>query len=356
MEVVLFIAELGLGLALGFVGGFTYHRYRYWKIKRHAPSAKVVSFHVALSEEDYQRLPKTEEDVGYYTPESGKQAAGSAEQMIGLRRAWSCARCGVGIVRQFMQRWWAPLLAVLIATAGACLTAYFWDWIHGKPPNAGEAPSATIRNAGLVIAAPVALVLAVWRSIVAQEQADTVWRSLQEERYQKAAEMLGSDLLPVRLGGIDGLCRLARDYPREFHLQVLGLLSAYVRYPPPIPVEIFGVTEDGHPRTPIPREEVQKILEFLGGRTARGREIEKAEGYIIDINGADLSGVVLQAGSNLEDVHLINADLTGAFFTEVKGLTQDLINGAWHDPSDPAIFLDTEDAKTGLPFIVLQKA
>ena len=168
--------------------------------------------------------------------------------------------------------------------------------------------------------------------------------------------MLGSELLPVRLGGIDGLCRLARDYPKEFHLQVLGLLSAFVRYPPPIPVEIFGVTEDGHPRTPVPREEVQTILVFLGGRTAEGREIEKAEGYTIDLNGSKLCGVQPPPGSNLEGVSLQGTDLTGAFFDEVKGLTQNQINGALYDPSDRAIFIDTEDAETGESLIVLQKA
>ena len=37
-------------------------------------------------------------------------------------------------------------------------------------------------------------------------------------------------------------------------------------------------------------------MEFFGGRTAGGRDIEKAEGYTIDLNGADLGGVILQAG------------------------------------------------------------
>ncbi len=155
---------------------------------------------------------------------------------------------------------WVVVSVVAVVLLGVFLSGYHWDWLSQQ-----DAPSAIIRNVGLVIAALVALILAVWRSIVAQEQADTARRSLLEERYQKAAAMLGSELLPVRLGGIDGLCRLARDYPKEFHLQVLGLLSAFVRYPPPIPVEIFGVTEDGHPRTPVPREEVQTILVFLGG-------------------------------------------------------------------------------------------
>ena len=97
-------------------------------------------------------------------------------------------------------------------------------------------------------------------------------------------------------------------------------------------------------------------MEFFGGRTAGGRDIEKAEGYTIDLNGADLGGVILQAGSNLEGVSMQCTNLTGVFFTEVKGLTQDQINGSRNDPRDPARFLDTVDAKTGLPFIVLSPA
>ena len=42
-----------------------YYRYRLWKIKRHAPSAEVVSFQVSLTEQDYRRLPKKEDDVAY---------------------------------------------------------------------------------------------------------------------------------------------------------------------------------------------------------------------------------------------------------------------------------------------------
>lgn len=62
---VLFIAEQGLSLVLGFGGGMAYHRYRLWKIKRHAPSAKATGFQVGLTQQDYDGLPKKEEDVVY---------------------------------------------------------------------------------------------------------------------------------------------------------------------------------------------------------------------------------------------------------------------------------------------------
>ena len=72
MEIAMVIVELVLGVVLGFIGAAVYNRYRLWKIKRYAPSAMATSFHVALLEEDYQRLReqgKTERDVMYATLE-----------------------------------------------------------------------------------------------------------------------------------------------------------------------------------------------------------------------------------------------------------------------------------------------
>ena len=65
MEVVFFVAEQALSLALGFGGGMAYYQYRLWKIKRHAPSAEAIGFHVSLTQQDYDRLPKKEDDVMY---------------------------------------------------------------------------------------------------------------------------------------------------------------------------------------------------------------------------------------------------------------------------------------------------
>ena len=85
------------------------------------------------------------------------------------------------------------------------------DWLSNV-----ESWSAIIRNIVLAAAAAIALPLAVWRSIVASRQADaaqsqadmaqcqskTAQRGLLNERYQKGAGMIGSEVLSVRLGGI----------------------------------------------------------------------------------------------------------------------------------------------------------
>ena len=99
----------------------------------------------------------------------------------------------------------------------------------------------------------IGLPLAIWRSTVAERQSatsqlqsETAQRGLLNERYQKGAEMLGSAVLAVRLGGIYALDRLAREHPEAYHLQIMNLLCAFVRNP--TTVEYLGgeAPRDGH--------------------------------------------------------------------------------------------------------------
>ena len=96
----------------------------------------------------------------------------------------------------------------------------FWDWLR-ETPNGYESGSTTVRNLGLIVAGLIALPLTLWRIWVAdrqakaaqkqvetsQDQVTTSQRSLLNERYQKGAEMLGSEVLSVRLGGIYALAK-----------------------------------------------------------------------------------------------------------------------------------------------------
>ena len=79
MEVVAwFFAEQGLSLVLGAGGGWGYCQYRLWKIRRHAPSAKEVSFHVGLTQEDFDRLQKKDDDVLHIIVPSAPQSTPDA--------------------------------------------------------------------------------------------------------------------------------------------------------------------------------------------------------------------------------------------------------------------------------------
>ncbi len=132
---------------------------------------------------------------------------------------------------------WLSLSAVLLL-AGIGITIGFWGWLHpGASPTASN--SETLRNAGLLIGGALAFVFAVWRGWVAerqanaaQRQAETAEQTLLNERYQRSAEMLGSEVLSVRMGGAHALRRLAEDHPDPYHDQVTQMLIDFVRNPP----------------------------------------------------------------------------------------------------------------------------
>ena len=75
---LLFLAEWIISHALGSGVVKANDLRRLHKIKRHAPSAKVVSFHVALTQEDYDRLPETDDGMMYLIVPSAPQSTPDA--------------------------------------------------------------------------------------------------------------------------------------------------------------------------------------------------------------------------------------------------------------------------------------
>ena len=128
-------------------------------------------------------------------------------------------------------RWWYASIAVIVLT-GVVVSYFFWESLH----NDQYSFSTTISNLSLVLGGTVAIVLAVWRSKVserqtdvAQRQAETAQRDLLNQQLQKGAELLGSSVLAVRLGGIYTLRNLALEHPEQYHIQVMEQLCAFVR-------------------------------------------------------------------------------------------------------------------------------
>ena len=210
------------------------------------------------------------------------------------------------------------MVAVLVI--GALLSWRFWDELRGDQ----ESLSTTIRNLGLVIGGAIAVLLAVWRSRVAERQADTAQQSLLNERYERGAGMLGSDVLSVRLGGIYALERLAAEHPEQYHVQVLGLLCAFVRHPKEDEGYQRKLAEkNADPKTSsFLREDVQAVMDWIGSRGEAQIAIEKDAKFELDLKGADLvhgqfinanlSGAMLQ-GSNLSHANISATDLSGAY-------------------------------------------
>ena len=184
----------------------------------------------------------------------------------------------------------------------------------------------------------IALPFAIWRSTVADRQAKTAQRVLLNERYQKGAEMLGSDVLSVRLGGIYALARLAREPPGDYHLEIMSLLCAFVRNPTGEPVEaplpINGLTdqaefnsgwdEEGEDHPLRVREDVQAVMAALRKRSKAKINIEENEGYPLDLSGSNLKGVRL-ISENLKSARL---DVILAGFLEGTNLSGAIMTAA----------------------------
>ena len=213
-------------------------------------------------------------------------------------------------------------------------------WLGTQSGGAQETNSTTFRNFGFVVAGVLALAIAIWRGIVADKQAkaaqlqaqialsqaetaqaqaetariqaETAQRSLLNERYQRCAEMLGSEVLAVRLGGIYALNRLATEYPEQYHIQVMELFCAFVRTPigqEPSEVEFLDKNGDTY-RDVLPREDVQAIVDVMKKRTQEMLAAESEKNFRIWLDFADLTAV------RFFDVDLNHASLWGANLTK----------------------------------------
>ena len=228
------------------------------------------------------------------------------------------------IIRSLPTWVYLTVIVLLLSLPAIWLAKYNWDWLRSAGNGPEESNSTTIRNIGLLLGAVVAVILAMWRSsvaerqakaaldqaVVAQTQANTAQESLRHDRYQRGAEMLGSELLPVRLAGISALRRLAADYPEEYHLQIMELFCAFARSPTGKEENLTWTTADLEKLSydlSRYREDVQSVLTAIGTRGERGKGLEAAAGFRLDLHGANLTHVLLE-----------NADLKGANLTRAK--------------------------------------
>ncbi len=203
--------------------------------------------------------------------------------------------------------------AVVVLAVGCALSVGFWDWL-----GADESGSTTIRNVGLIFVGVIALPLAVWRGMVAERQAATAQKGLLNERYRQGAEMLGRDVLSVRLGGIYALQSLAQEQLEEYHIQIMRLLCAFVRNPPARDEGDNGEeTGKGLPSgLSSRREDVQAAMEAIGARREKHLILERKAGFLPDLRGANLSYTKLAAlnvsGADLTYALLSDANMAGA--------------------------------------------
>ena len=283
-------------------------------------------------------------------------------------------------------------VGVIVLGVGVGVTAEHWEWLGGTEDD-GESPSTTVRNVGLLVGGGIALWIAVWRSRIAERQADTAQQDLRNKRYQESAAMLGSDVLAVRFAGIYALQRLAEEHPEGYHTQIMRLLAAFVRHPTTGPT---GTAIGGG------RADVELAIRVASA--CRDKQMGTHLACGLDLHGADLSGVALIAvnlssaqvpdrllamdphrlppqevvedvfvdlslaklrrsdlrnaklrravmmGTDVTDAALDGADLSGVRFSGqlfTKGLTQEQLDSAIADPDEEPNLQGARDAKTG---------
>ena len=185
-----------------------------------------------------------------------------------------------------------------------------------------ESGSTTIRNVVLALVALVALPLALWRSSVADRQANTAQQGLLNERYQKWSEMLGSHVLSVRLARAYALQSVAMDYPEQYHVQIMRLFCAFIRLPTRDEILESVQASIGMSAQLGIRQDVEAVMEAIGSRPGKGMALEQRADFRLDLRGANLGQIqILQADlsramfhrSNLSGVNFANTDLTDAF-------------------------------------------
>jgi len=229
-------------------------------------------------------------------------------------------------------RFWIGVGISALGVVSIALVISFWDSLtSGSSETISR--SETIRNLALIIGGFLAFVFALWRARVAGYQADaargqveTARQGLLNERYQRGAEMLGSGVLAVRLGGIYALQQLASQHAETYHVQIMRLFCAFIRNPPKDDLLDKGTYFEGEWHSPVVREDVQAAITAIGTRNVDHIRLETESGFVLDLRRARLKLAHLQHHrldranlssadfhqANLEGVSLENASLDRA--------------------------------------------
>lgn len=131
----------------------------------------------------------------------------------------------------------------------------------------------------------------------AQENLRVTEQGKLTERFSKAVELLGSEKLDVRLGGIYALERIARDSPKD-HWTVMEVLTAFVRENSHLKLE--------EQKDEKMREDIQAVMTVIGRR-----KWSKTETKALNLQKVNLSNCYLPE-VNLQGALLAEANLNGA--------------------------------------------
>ena len=270
--------------------------------------------------------------------------------------------------------WITTLVLALVVVGETWFAVVSWDWLGGN-----ESEGTTLRNVILIIGSTVAFPLAIWRALIAYDQASvargqaaTAQQGLLNDRYQSGITMFGSDVLSVRLSGIYDLHRLAKEHPGQYHVLVMQLFCAFARNPTN-GQELVTERVVSNVRIPMLREDVQAVINSIRHRRDTDIAIEKSAKFRLQLEFANLQGAVLYGadlrnaflwGTNLSGAYLANSRLDAAVLCDANlsdvqfsnegdspasGLTQQQLDKALADPKSRPKLIGVLDAETGDP-------
>ena len=211
---------------------------------------------------------------------------------------------------------WGTLVLLWVG-ASVAFSIFWWDWLR-QGASTPESHGTTIRNAALIGGGGVALLFAFWRSVVAErrskteeQQARIAQQGLLNGRYQKGVEMLGSNVLSVRLGGIYELRRLAEEHPKQFHIQVMDTLCAFARHPLQVNDSEAEQADNIDRSLPV---DVQELLFAVSKCHGEQLELEANGNFSLYLENADLTRANLTS-TNFTSAILTGADLSHSFLS-----------------------------------------
>jgi uncharacterized protein YjbI with pentapeptide repeats len=171
----------------------------------------------------------------------------------------------------------------------------------------------------VAVAGGFAAVLTWGRLELAQREHENEVSGQLTERFTRAIEQLGNENLDVRLGGIYGLERIARESVVD-HGPIVEVLTTYVQEHSPWPPSRPGQYRPEAPVHSVPAlrtraADVQAVLTVIGRRNLIHEQAQEKNN--LDLSYVDMRRATL-AGAHLEGADLGGAHLEGATLGKVQ--------------------------------------
>jgi len=242
-----------------------------------------------------------------------------------MNKKWKFGETWRTTIRDAWKMWWPTITIGFIAVVFTIIlsTCIF----HDIKPNGEPPKSEIIRNYGLLIVAFWGAFLAVWRGQIADRQVKISERGLRNERYQRGAEMLGSEVISTRLGGLYALKRLALDHPEDYLDQIIKLIATFVRHPSQGEKEMAERPQTDASRKLKFRRDVLEAIWVISRLNKSNVAHDKPDLSLANLNHARFTSASPTpknfinfdfTGAQLEYAEFTGANLAGAIFLEAN--------------------------------------